>query len=843
VTAECPKCHAENRDDSKFCGNCAAPLGLAGATLTRTLEAPVQVMKPGAVVAGKYKILEEIGHGGMGVVYKAEDVKLKRCVALKFLPPHLMDSPELKERFLIEAQAAAALNHPNICVIHEVGEDEGRPYIAMELVDGETLKDRLRRRPLPAAEALAIAGQVAAGLGEAHHKGIIHRDVKSANIMVTAKGQAKVMDFGLAKLRGGSSLTKSQTTIGTVAYMSPEQARGQDLDARTDIWSLGVVLYEMLAGKLPFRGDHDQAVIHQIVHVDPDPLKKARPDVPAGVEEIVGQALAKKPADRYQTMEELGTDLEAVAEGLKPLKARPRRGARKILGLRASYVYASLTVAIALALGLNVGRLRDRILGRTGASARSVRLAVLPFANLTGDPGQEYFSDGLTQQMNAQLGSVNPQALTVIGNASVARYKKTNTPIDQIGRELRVEYVLEGGAQREGTRVRITAELIKTRDQSQIWSDTIDQDASSLLSLQSEVARKVAEALAVKLLPAEQARLARTQAIDPAAYEAYLKGSQYWIKMTPGDLDTAEHYFDVALQKQSDYAAAYAGLAWVWACRNQMAYSPSSEAVPKAKGAVLKAIELDDSWAEAHYLLASIKTWFDYDIAEADAEFRRAVDLNPSYANGLATYSHYLIIVGRPKEAMAMIKKALDLDPFNVTIHSFYVAALYMSRRFDEAIAGAKAALALQPNNPIVITALQAAYAAKGMDKEAFDWLRQNSPVPEMQAELDKGFAEAGFRGAARRLAVFEASLGGQDVDGKKRDYTYGQGFVSPYEVACNYSYAQEKEQALKWLERGYEARDPNMPYLCWPVFDFLRSDPRFQDLLRRIGIPEDGKR
>jgi serine/threonine protein kinase len=312
MPVECPKCHSENNDSSRFCGNCAAPLGPSGASLTRTIETPVQVMRPGTVIAGKYKVVEEIGHGGMGVVYKAEDLKLKRQVALKFLPPHLMDLPELKERFLIEAQAAAALNHPNICVIHEVGESEERPYIAMEYVEGETLRDRIRKGALKTEEALDIAAQVAAGLGEAHGKGIIHRDIKSANIMVTGKGQAKVMDFGLAKLRGGISLTKSQTTLGTVAYMSPEQARGGDLDQRTDIWSLGVVLYEMLAGRLPFRGEHDQSVIYSILHEEPESLKKVRPDGAPGLEQIVGQALAKKTAERYQTMEEFATDLKAV---------------------------------------------------------------------------------------------------------------------------------------------------------------------------------------------------------------------------------------------------------------------------------------------------------------------------------------------------------------------------------------------------------------------------------------------------------------------------------------------------------------------------------------------------
>lgn len=471
---KCPRCHSENNDTSRFCGSCAAPLRTADAdvpTLTKTLEAPVQILRPGSVVAGKYKIIDEVGHGGMGIVYKAEDIKLKRMVALKFLPPHLVNAPDLKERFLIEAQAAAALSHPNICVIYEVGESADHPYIAMEFVEGETLKDKLRKGALAAREALTIVSQVAAGLGEANGKGIIHRDIKSANIMVTARGQAKVMDFGLAKLQGGSSLTKSQTTLGTVAYMSPEQARGGEMDARTDIWSLGVVLYEALAGKMPFRGDHDQAVIYSILRHEPEPLKKVRADIPSGLDEIVAQALAKKPGDRYRAMEELREDLDAVAEGLKPLRARPRPAARKILGIKAAYVYAVVPVLLVLLLGLNVGGLRSRLLGRGPASA--IRLAVLPFENLSGDPQQDYFGDGMTQEMIAQLGRLHPETLSVIARVSVMRYKKTNTPIDQIGRELNVEYVLEGSAQLEGTRVRIAAELIKVRGQSQLWSDSI----------------------------------------------------------------------------------------------------------------------------------------------------------------------------------------------------------------------------------------------------------------------------------------------------------------------------------------------------------------------------------
>jgi len=829
---KCPRCQSDNPDSSRFCGSCAAPLGPVAPeapSLTRTLETPVSVFKPGALIAGKYKILDEIGRGGMGVVYKAEDIKLKRSVALKFLPPHLMDSPELKERFLIEAQAAAALNHPNICVIHEVGESEERSYIAMENVEGETLRDKIRKGVLKAEDALAVASQVAAGLGEAHRKGIVHRDVKSANIMVTAKGQAKIMDFGLAKLRGGSSLTKSQTTLGTVAYMSPEQARGDDLDQRTDLWSLGVVLYEMLTGELPFKGDHDQTVIHAILHREPKPPSKITAVLPSGLDEIVLQALAKKPDSRYRTMEDLREDLEAVAEGLRPLKAKPARG--RILGINKIYGYAALAL-LALLAGLNVGGIRDRLFGRGPSPIGFIKLAVLPFSNLTGDPEQEHMSEGLTDEMSVHLGRLDPERLRVIGRTSVMRYKKGDTPVDQIGQELGVDYVLEGSAQRDGDRLHITAKLIQVHDQTQVWADTFDREMSGVLVLQRDLALQVARALALKLLPAEQIRLASVRAVDPEAYDACLNAAFHWKKLTREGFDTARRYAELALAKDPSYAPAHAALALSWAGPGQMGISPPLETGPKAKEAALRAIALDANSLEALFALACVKTWIDWDLAGAEPVWRRALEVNPSDASTQAYYGHYLAIVGRIDEAIVHSELALELDPFNALFHSLYAAVLNFDRRYDDAMAAARAALALQPDLPTGRSQLKLAMMGLGMHEERLAVQRESyADDLELLAALERGSGEAGYKGAQRRIADVLAARYGTP------------GGVRARGVADTYFEAGDYELAIDWLEKSYEEHDPNLLYLGRPIWDPMRSYPRFLDLLRKIGLPADDKK
>ena len=831
---ECPRCHAVNNDTSRFCGNCAAPLGPSGpeaASLTKTLESPLRVLKPGTLIAGKYRIIEEIGHGGMGIVYRAEDIKLKRDVGLKFLPPLLADSVELRERFLIEAQAAASLSHPNICVIYEVGEDEDRSFIAMEYVEGETLRDKVRKGTLKSEEALAFATQIAAGLAEAHHKGIIHRDIKSANIMITAKGQAKVMDFGLAKLHGGSSLTKSRTTLGTVAYMSPEQARGEDLDARTDLWSLGVVFYEMLTGQLPFKGDHDQTVIHAILHREPTPPSKIQAGLPSGLDDIVRRALAKNATERYQTMEDLREDLEAVAEGLKPLKAK-RRTKRTILGLNPAFLLQGALAVLLILFGLNVGGFRDRVFGRKALAEPAIKLAVLPLRNLTGDPAQEFMSDGVTEELTALLGRLNPQSLRLIGRTTVMRYKKGEIPLDQIGRELGVNYILEGSMQREANRIRVSADLIHVGDQTQIWSDTFEQELSGILAVQSQLARSVAKALAVKLLPAEEARLASVRTVNPEAYEAYLKGYSLWRTMKPADLDAAQRFFGQALEKDPSCAPAFAGLAWVWMSRQQREFVPPLEAVPKAKAAALQAILLDDNSPVAHEALAGVLSWGEWDWAGAEPEWKRALELDPNSANAHAYYAHFLAIRGRADEGLRHSELAIKLEPMNALYHGMHAVFLQYLRRYDDVLAAARTALSLQPDLPYALGVFQNVYIIKGMREEQLaDQRLRIARDPERLAAFERGLAEAGYEGAQRGIADVLAAR-----------YEKGQ-YGSADGIAHRYLDAGDKDRAIDWLYKAYETHDSSLAYLGNPLWDPLRSDPRFQALLRRIGLPLDVKK
>ena len=459
-----------------------------------------------------------------------------------------------------------------------------------------------------------------------------------------------------------------------------------------------------------------------------------------------------------------------------------------------------------------------------------ISIAVLPLRNASGDPEQEYLSDGLTEELIVQLGRLHPERLGVIARTSAMRYKNTEKSVTDIGRELGVGYVLEGSALREGGRVRVTAALVQASDQTELWAESYDRELSGILELQRDVARAVAKSLAVKLLPKEQARLAAVGSVNAEAYDAYLKGSQYWIRLGAADLDAAEKYFDLALEKDPRFAPAHVGLTWVWVCRQQMGYVRPGEAGPKAKAAVSRALELDDGYFEAHLALADVLTWTDWNWAAAGREWERAIERNPGYADTRAYYSHYLLITGRPEEGLKEIETALGMDPFNVIFLGFYAVALEYFERHDDALAVTRKILEVMPDNPLGLLAQWSAYEGKGMYEEAFAAAKAYQRA--MYGDLDQGgvldrtYAANGYAAAMGRAAELLVARS----RGK---------FVRPRDIADFYLSAGDREQALAWLERGYEVHDPNMPYLGWPSFDPLRSDPRFKDLVRKMNLPE----
>jgi len=779
------------------------------------------VLSKGALIAGKYRIIDEIGRGGMGIVYKAEDIILQRTVALKFLPAQWTSDPEARERFVHEARAASALDHSNIYNIHEIGEaEDDRMYIAMAFYEGKSLREKIKPGPLKQDEALGIAIQAATGMAKAHQKGIVHRDLKPANLLITSDGVVKVLDFGLAKLAGQVKLTREGTTVGTVAYMSPEQAKGEAVDQRTDIWSLGVILYEMLSGTLPFKGDHERTLIHSILHQEPERLAMIRKDLPAGFENIVFKALSKNPADRYQSMDELVEDLRSIAEGLRPVRAVSLIFRGRLLGLKKVHAYPAMAGLLILAIFAGL-----IIFPKRGQAFDS--LAVLPIENLTGDAGQEYFVDGATDELIGQLAQIG--ALRVISRTSVMKYKTSNKPVPEIARELKVKAIVAGAVHRVGDRVRIRVELIEALpDERNVWTQTYDRAMTDVLVMYSEMARAIAGRMRVRLAPQEETRLAGAHQVNPEAYEACLQGQFHFYKLTRPDLETALQYFESALAKDPRHAQAYAGIANVWVGRQQQGFVPTSEAAPKAKAAAAKALDLDSMLAEVHYTLAGIKTWTDWDWKGGETEYRRAIELNPNLPGPRASLSHLLNILKRPEEAMAQIQRALELDPLNALFRSHYAMDLMYARRYDDAIAVLRDTLETSPNDLVSLSTLRSAYHMKHMYAEALEvWKASYAARGDQAAEeaLTRGFREGGYSMALQRAA--EALVA--------RSQT---AYVPSWQIGTLYTRAGKKDEALEWLAKAYQAHDPNMPYISVdPIFDDLRDDPRFRDLLRRMNL------
>ncbi len=801
-------------------------------------------------VVSHYRIEEKLGGGGMGVVYRAQDLRLGRSIALKFLPPELVRDPQALERFQREARAASGLNHPNICTIHEIDQFEGQPFIVMELLEGQTLKHLITGKPLPSPEILEITLQIADALEAAHESGIIHRDLKPANVFLTKRGQAKVLDFGLAKLVPGARhipeevgvsslptlsgiehLTSTGVALGTVAYMSPEQARGEELDRRSDLFSLGAVLYEMSTGRLAFGGGTTAVVFEAILNRAPVSAVRLNPELISDFGWIISKLLEKDRRLRYQSAAELQADLKRVKRdtetsgvptfvGPKRLDALWRKPA--VLGV------AIVFLVLLLALALLPHSWRDRLLGG-GGSGHIHAIAVLPFVNVGADPNIEYLADGVTEGIISSLSRV-PE-LRVMARSTVFSYKGRDINAQKVGKELNVDAVLMGRVAQRGDTLTIQTDLVGVADGSELWGDQYNRKVSDLIAVQGDIAKEIYDNLRPRLTGRQEAtQVAKHDTENPEAYQLYLQGLFYWNKWTEEGFRKATDYFNQAVEKDPNYAQAYAGLADTYNFLGESGYTAPQQVWQNAKSAATHAVKLDDALPEAHISLALVRESYDWDWPGAESEFKRAVQLNPNNASAHQWYGDFLTRMGRFDEARTELKKAQDLDPLSLLTNTSLGRQLYFTRQYDAAIKQLMKTLEMDPKFVPAQHAIEAAYAQNGMFKEAIGERQKVltlSGNPDLAAAIGEDFTTSGYPGVMRSW-----------LEGLKE--VSKRGYVSPYNIAQIYGRLGDKSQALASLEMALDQRDSNLTYLrVEPAFDEVRSDLRFQKIVRQLALPQ----
>ncbi len=788
-----------------------------------------------------YKILEEIGRGGMGVVYKARDLKLDRFVALKFLPTKYTSDTAVKERFIQEAKAASALDHSNICTIHEIDETEDAPakemagkhmFIVMSYYEGETLKERIEQGPVALDDALDIAAQIGRGLAKAHELNIVHRDIKPANIFLTVDGSVKILDFGLAKLCSRTKLTKESTTLGTVAYMSPEQTRGEEVDHRTDIWSLGVVLYEMLTQTIPFKGEYEQAIIYSILNEEPQPIAHL-PSAPAtkgiAIEQIIHTCLAKNIHERYSTIADFLADIYNIEFDANDTKIEVQKKSWPQKSSLKKYIFPAIFLLIVL--GCIAGFMFIRGINKSDRLSRypvaektwQNSIAVLPFADMSPEQDQEFFCDGMAEEIINDLSNVGN--LRVIARTSAFAFKDQIEDVREIGKKLNVETLLEGSVRKSGNQLRVVVRLVQSEDGAQIWSHEYDRNLTDVFEIQDEIALEIVNRLKITLIGDEATRIASQHTDDLEAYNHYLKGRHLLNRRKKQDIYAAISYFERALALDSLYVFGYIGLADAYALLPSYASAPEKTAYPQAKRAISMALNISDQIGEAYASLGWISLLADWDYAGAEGAFEKAVSLNPGYATAYHWFGYLYMILGQFEKTYPLVTRALELDPLSPVLNRVIGDVYRNARQYDKAIPAFQKTLELEPCIPFGHSQLGLCYLQKSMYEEAFDEFLRERECREDSNSTDYLFgliyAKKGEEEKAREI-LNQLIARGADGSGTAQVY-FALG---------------DNENGLKILEEMYENRDTWLLYIhSNPEFDAVRAQPRFKKIIKQMGL------
>lgn len=769
-----------------------------------------------------YKILEKLGEGGMGVVYRAEDTKLHRKVALKFLPTTLTQNDEAKQRFIHEARAASALDHANVCTLYEINDaEDGQMYICMANYDGVTLKEKLKDGALPAAEAMVIAIQIAKGLARTHEEGIVHRDIKPANIMLTERDEVKIVDFGLAKLNQLVDLTKSGTTLGTVAYMSPEQAQGMNVDHSADIWSLGIVLYEMLSGQQPFTGEYDQAIIYGLINEPHPPLSETAKDIPEALVIIVDNALAKKAEDRYATMEEMLADLLILSKGtqeFEPVRRLKKQQLRKRPQLNSVLTASILAVLIVLVLSFWQFQNRDKM----EVADDSVSIAILPLKGYGEEASEDWFRDSMTDALNTSLTKIG--GLRVISQNSTMQFKDSEKVITEIAKELGVDYVIDGSLVKVENQIRISTKLVNAFTNENLWAENYQRSFENVLKIQAEFAQAISREVSVQLTSREKQLFEQAKEINPEAFAAYLRG-RYFSDLSNSGLMKAPEQFKKAINLEPGYAAAYAGLAYAYVSQGANGDITPQEGLRKAKEFAAKALRLDPYSSEAYTSLGFAELLFSTNWQNMEKNLLKAIDLNPSNTRALRWYAFYLNAKARHDEAIATINKARRLDPLSPMLNNLTGLLHYFARDYDRAIVVYNQSIETHPNIMIAYNWISIAQMELGMNGAAMKSLNK-------LLELNPTNPSIFFTGWLGRLCALNDNRA-------KALQIIKEMHGEHHKISIIYAALGENDKAFEHIEKWLASQNHVVLLKVAPWWDPLRSDPRFKALLKRTGLNE----